>query len=109
MPNDDQGQLIPVLGFKQGGAHSKTITSSAANATTVASGTKVITLVCDVAAFFNIGNSTVTVGTSDHFIPANVPYDISLGSSYTTVAGLDTTVNVVAVSTSGTSYISERE
>jgi hypothetical protein len=109
MPRDDNSQSIPVLRFRTGGAHHFNIDSSSANFLEVPLGTRVITLCCSVDAYFETGLSGVVASSGSHFIPAGVPFDMSLGTDMSNTGDYHTFVSVIAVSTSGVAHVSERE
>jgi hypothetical protein len=109
MPRDDNSQSIPVLRFRTGGAQQSSIDSSTPVSVSLPGGTRVITLLCSVNAYFETGLAGVSATTSSHYIPAGLPFDMALGSDLSDTDGYHTTVSILAVSTSGTAYISERE
>lgn len=109
MPRDDNSQSIPVLRFRTGGAQQAAISSGSATSISIPGGTRVITLICSVDAHFETGTAGVQATSSSHFIPAGLPFDMSLGSDLSDTDGYHTEVSIVAASTSGVAYISERE
>ena len=109
MPRDDNNHSIPVLRFRTGGAQQASISSGGASSFNIPAGTRVITLICSVNAYFESGLEGVVATTASHYIPAGLPFDMALGSDLSDTDGYHTTVSVIAVSTSGTAYISERE
>jgi hypothetical protein len=107
LPKDNNGNPIPVLRFLQGGARNlATSASSARISTPFSAGTKVVGLYATQDVFLRFGDSSVTAGTSDHFLPAGLYYDVAIGvddeAHYTHLAA-------IRVSASGTLYISEKE
>jgi hypothetical protein len=109
MPRDDNSQSIPVLRFRTGGAQQLSTSAVATRSSAFSGGTRVITLVCTVASFFESGGSSVTATTSSHYIPAGVPFDMALGSDMSDTDGYHTHISVILASGTGTAYISERE
>lgn len=109
MPRDDNNHSIPVLRFRTGGAQQVSINSSTAASLSVPGGTRIITLLCSVNAYFESGLEGVVATTASHFIPAGLPFDMALGSDLSDTDGYHSTISILAVSTSGVAYISERE
>ena len=107
MPKDGNNNPIPVLGLKDGGAHSVDSTAvSARNAT--AFNSEVISIYATSDVYIKLGSSDVVATASDHFFPAGVYDDIALGE---TQVGEEkhTHIAVLRVSADGTLYISEKE
>ena len=107
LPQDSNDHPIPALRLKSGGAHNITVgATSTRNSTGFDSETQIISLYSDVAVYLAFGDSSVTATTSDHYFPAGIYYDVSIGGDhsahYTHVAALQ-------VSGGGTLYISEKE
>lgn len=107
LPRDSNGNPIPALRLKQGGAHTITIgASSARNASAFSADTSIISLYASVPVYLKFGNSSVTATAADHYFPAGVYYDISIGGEntahYTHIAALQ-------AEGGGTLYISEKE
>lgn len=109
MPRDDNSQAIPVLRFRTGGAQQVAINSGTPASLSLPNGTRIITLICSVNAYFETGTEGVIATSSSHFIPAGLPFDMALGSDLSDTDGYHNTVSILSVSTSGTAYISERE
>ena len=109
MPRDDNNHSIPVLRFRTGGAQQASISSAGASSFSIPAGTRVITLICSVNAYFESGLDGVAATSASHYIPAGLPFDMALGSDLSDTDGYHNTISVIAVSTSGTAYISERE
>jgi len=110
MPRDDNSQSIPLLRFRTGGSQHLSINSSTPTLSAVfPAGARVITLVCTVDAYFETGRETVVASASSHFIPAGVPYDMSLGSDLSTIDAYHNYISVISASSSGVAHISERE
>jgi len=109
MPRDDNNHSIPVLRFRTGGAQQASISSGGASSFSIPSGTRVITLICSVNAYFESGLDGVVATSASHYIPAGVPFDMALWSDLSDTDGYHTTISILAVSTTGTAYISERE
>jgi len=109
MPRDDNSQSIPVLRFRTGGAQQLNTSAVATRSSAFSGGTRVITLVCTVASFFESGGSDVVATTSSHYIPAGVPFDMALGSDMSDTDGYHTHISVILSEGNGIAYISERE
>ena len=81
-PRDDGNDPIPVLGFKNNGGQQVPFTSSSSNVSQqIGSSTRVVTLYSTKDAFIETHGLTTVAATttSGHFLPATVPYDISMG------------------------------
>jgi len=109
MPRDDNSQSIPVLRFRTGGAQTLSLSDTAARSSAFSSGTRVITVTCSVASFFRTGGSDVTATTSDHYIPAGIPFDMALGSDMSDTDAYHSYISIITSGATGTAYISERE
>lgn len=109
MPRDDNSQSIPVLRFRTGGAQQSSISSGGASRIEIPAGTRIITVICSVNAYFETGNESIEATASSHFIPAGLPFDMALGSDLSDTDGYHRYISVIATNTSGTVYISERE
>jgi len=108
-PRDDGNATIPVLGLRPGGGQTIVTGTSAARSTAIASSVRVITLYSTVDCFIETGDSSVEANTStSHFLPAQIPYDISLGSE-TIASDNDRFVSAITASGSGILYVSERD
>lgn len=107
LPQDMDNNPIPALGLKDGGAHSISVTAtSARNSTAFDADTQVISIYADVDIHVKLGDSSVTATTSDHFFPAGLYYDLSIGSERT---GHATHVAVIRTDTDGNVFISEKK
>lgn len=107
LPQDLNDNPIPALRMKSGCAHTISVgASSARNASAFDTGTQIISLYADVPTYIAFGDATVTASASDHFLPAGLYYDVSIGGDhsnhYTHIAALQ-------ASGAGTLYISEKE
>ena len=107
LPKDSNDNAIPALRLKENGAHNIAISAtSTRNTTAFDAETKIISLYTDVPAYLAFGDSSITATTSDHYFPAGIYYDVSIGGDhsahYTHIAALQ-------VSQAGTLYISEKE
>lgn len=109
MPRDDNSQSIPVLRFREGGSQTVSLSDAAVRSNALSSGTRVITVTCTVAAFFRTGGSDVTATTSDHHIPAGIPFDMALGSDMSDTDAYHSYISIITSGATGTAYISERE
>jgi hypothetical protein len=106
LPQDSNGNPIPVLRFKINGAHAISASvTSARNSTAFADETRVISLYATQPVYIKFGDSSVTATSANHYFPAGVYYDVAIGGDETAHA---THIAVLAVSTSGTVYISEK-
>lgn len=107
LPKDANGQTIPAIKMKDGGAHSiSTSATSARNSTAFDANTVVISIYCTQDVYLKFGASDVVATASDHFFPAGTYYDVAIadagGQKYTHLAAL-------RVSADGALYISEKE
>ncbi len=107
LPQDSNGHPIPALRIKSGGSHTISIGStSTCNSTAFDDDTQIISLYSDVPAYIAFGDENVTATSGDHYLPADLYYDISIGGNnsvhHTHIAALQ-------VSDTGTLYISEKE
>ena len=111
MPRDDNSQSIQLLRFRRGGAQTFSINpSSAAKCEQLPEGTRVITLICEVPAYFETGDETVSATIAgSHFIPAFIPYDIALGTDLSDTDNYHRYVSLITMGDSGLAHISERE
>ena len=107
LPQDLNDNPIPALRMKSGGAHSIIVgTSSVRNATTFDADTQIISLYSDVPVYISFGDSTVSATSSDHYLPAGLYYDVSIGGDH---SAHYTHIAVIQASGAGTLYISEKE
>ncbi len=107
MPTDMNNHPIPAVRLKGGGAHAIAAgAASARNETPFDAGTQVVSLYATVPVYVRFGGATVSATASDHYFPAGVYYDFSLGGDkiahYTHLA-------VLRVSGDGMVYVSEKE
>ena len=107
LPTDMDDNVIPAVRLKDGCAHSVAFTAvSARNATAFNDETRIISLYATQPVYVKFGGASVTATAADHYFPAGVYYDFSVGGGkvghYTHIAALQ-------VSTGGTLYISEKE
>lgn len=108
LPLDGANHVIPAIRLKPSGAHSiAAAASSARNTTAFAADTQIISLYATVPVYIKFGTSGVTATSSDHYFPAGIYYDLSVGGGtvnhYTHLAVLR------VGSEDGTVYISEKE
>lgn len=107
LPKDIDNHPIPALRLKSSGAHSISATgTSARNSSAFDADTRVIGLYADVPVYVAFGDSSVTATISDHYFPAGLYYDFSIGGDKT---GQTPYVAVLAADTNGTVYLSEKE
>jgi hypothetical protein len=108
-PRDDGNEAIPVLGLRPGGGKQIVFSGASTRSTAISNSVRVVTLYATQDCFVETGDATVEAnGSTSHFLPASIPYDISLGAE-TVASENDRYVSVIAVSDSGTLYLSERE
>ena len=109
-PRDDGNDPIPVLGFRQhGGKIVPFETGSANSSPAIANSIRVVTLYSTVDAFFETGDSGITANKANsHFVPAGIPYDISLGSEIVSSEN-DRFLSIIGNTEDGVAYISERD
>jgi hypothetical protein len=109
MPRDDNSQSIPVLRFRTGGGQKLLVDSSTPQSVTVPEGTRVVTITVSQPCYFESGLAGIIATANSHYIASQFPYDIALGSGISSNSGYHTTISFLAVSTSASVYISERE
>jgi hypothetical protein len=108
LPTDADNKTIPVMRLKGGGAHAIAASgASARNATAFPADTRVVSLFATVPVYVRFGASTVTATSSDHYFPEGTYYDFAIGDG--DKGPHATHVAVLAVSGTGTVYISEKE
>lgn len=107
LPRDDDNTPIPAMTLKAGGAHALTAgASSARTAQPFAAGTRVVSLFATESVFLSLGDATVTASASDHFFPAGIYYDVSLGHAKGALASHVAAIRAGAED--ATLYISEK-
>ncbi len=107
LPQDLNDNPIPALRMKSGGAHSIAAgASSTRNSTAFDADTQIVSLYADVPVYIAFGDNTVTASSSDHYLPAGLYYDVSIGGDH---SAHYTHVAVLQASSAGTLYISEKE
>lgn len=107
LPQDQNDNPIPALRMKSGGAHKIAAGASAArNANAFESDTKIIGLYADVPVYIAFGNASITATTDDHFFPAGIYYDVSIGGDH---SAHYTHISTLQASSAGTLFISEKE
>jgi len=109
-PRDDGNSPIPVLGLRNYGGQQVPFTTSTSNTSQqISSSVRVVTLYTTQDAFIEThGVQTIIPNTQNaHFIPASIPYDISLGFE-NDAADNDKFVTVIGATADGILYISER-
>jgi len=108
-PRDDANAPIPVLALRPNGGQSIAISSSSARSAAVHSSVRVITVYATVDAFIEVGDSDVVASAStSHFLPAGLPYDISLGAE-TRPSDNPRYVACIQASDSGVLYVFDRD
>lgn len=104
LPRDSKGNAIQALRPVAGGAQQITVgAASARNGTAFDSNTKVIGIYSTTDCFIELGDVTVAALTTDHFIPANVYFMLSVVNNVT----LQTHIAAIQVAAGGTLYVSE--
>lgn len=107
LPRDDDYQPIPALRLKAGGAHAIDATTvSTRNATPFAPQTRVVGIYATGPVYLRTGDATVTATAADHYFPAGVYYDLSLGDDR---QGRHTHIAVLRADTDARLYVSEKE
>ena len=106
-PRDDANAPIPVLAYRTNGGQQISLGVSSARSAAVANNVRVVTIYSTVDCFFEVGDDAVEAnGSTSHFLPAGLPYDISLGSE--TVTAQNPRYIAFIAGESGTLYLSER-
>lgn len=107
LPKDSNNETIPALRLKNGGAHQITVTSASnRNATAFSDSTRIISLYSTVPAYIAFGNSDINADTNQHYLPAGLYYDISIGGDDTAHY---TYIAAIRAEQDGILYISEKE
>ena len=108
LPVDSNDNVIPALALKTGGAQTIVVvtSSSARNPIAFSESTRIVSLYADVPLYLNFGESDVNAASDDHYFPAGIYYDFSIGGN-----GNDHTpyVSALAAEENGTLYISEKK
>lgn len=106
LPTDSDNNPIPALRLKDDKAHQIAITAaSVRNTTAFEDSTRVISIYATEDVFLRFGDSSVSAQNTDHFFPAGIYYDVSIGGEKT---GHFSHVAVISAGTNGTLYISEK-
>ena len=108
LPLDNDEYPIPALRLKAtGGAHAIAATAtSARNATAFNANTRVVSVYATGPVYLRFGGSSVTATSGDHYYPAGVYYDFSIGGNK---VGQFTYLAVLRADTDCTVYVSEKE
>ncbi len=107
LPQDSDNNPIPALGLKAGGAHNISATAVAArNSTAFDHDTRVVGVYADVPLYITFGDNSVNATTADHYFPAGLYYDFSIGGGR---SAHHTHISVLIADTDGIAYISEKE
>jgi hypothetical protein len=107
LPRDDDNAPIPAMTLKAGGAHALAAgAASARTAQAFTAGTRVVSLFATEPVFVALGDSTVTASAADHFFPAGIYYDLSLGHAKGAMASHIAAIRAGAED--ATLYISEK-
>ena len=108
-PRDDGNDPIPVLGLRPNGGYQVPFTASSNTSPAISGSIRVVTLYSTQDAFIETGDAGVEANTSNsHFLPAQIPYDVSLGAE-TDATNNDKYVAVIQATSGGVLYISERD
>ena len=84
-PRDDGNDPIPVLGLRPNGGYQVPFTATSNTSPAIAGSIRVVTLYSTQDAFIETGDASVEANTSNsHFLPAQIPYDVSLGAEVIT-------------------------
>lgn len=109
LPKDADNNVIPALRLADGGAHTISVSATAArNAVAFLPDTKIISLYATAPVYLKLGDDTVTATATDHFFPANTYYDIAITAG-SGKAPHDAYVSALSVSEDCTLFISEKE
>lgn len=107
LPQDSDDNPIPAMRLKSDAAHTiAASTTSARNSTAFEADTSIVSLYADVPVYVRFGDSSVTAAATDHYFPAGIYYDFSIGNVR---MGHHTHVAVLAADTDGNVYVSEKE
>ncbi len=107
LPRDAENIPLNALRYKDNSAHSIDVTAiSTQNATAFDAQTKIVSLYATGPVFLRFGDNSVSAALTDHYFPAGVYCDVSIGGGKT---AHDTHVAVVAADYDCKLYISERE
>jgi hypothetical protein len=106
MPKDANNNVIPAVRLKNDCAHIIAATSeSAVNEIAFDEDTRIISLYATEPVYVRFGTEDAEADATDHYFPAGVYYNFSIGGGDTPQF---THVAVLAVSSNGTVYISEK-
>ena len=107
LPQDIDNNPIQALRLKTGGAHTITATStSTANTNAFADDTRIVSIYAEVPVFISMGDVGITATNADHYIPAGLYYDLSIGGGK---SGQASYIAVIAADIDGSVYLSEKE
>ncbi len=106
LPRDSDDNIIPALRLGAGAHQVSATGTSARNATAFNADTRVVSVYATQPVTIKFGDSSVTATNTSHYFPAGVYYDFAIGGGHT---AHNTHLAVLAVSASGTVYISEKE
>ncbi len=108
LPLDTDKNAIPALRLKvSGGAHAIAATATSARNTTAFNvATQVVSLYATGPVYVRFGGSSVVATTTDHYFPAGVYYDFTIGTVKT---GQTQYVAVLRADSDCTVYVSEKE
>jgi len=103
LPQDSDNNPIPALCLKSGGAHTLSVTSVATlNDTAFDDETRVISVYANVAVYIAFGDNTVVASSMDHYFPAGMYYDFSIGGG---LSAHHTHLSVLAGDTDGLVFV----
>lgn len=107
LPQDLNDNPIPALRMKRNGAHTISVNeNSATNTTGFDTETQIVSVYADVPVYLSFGDSNVSATPNDHFLPAGLYYDVSIGGDH---SAHYSHIAVLQVSEAGTLFISEKE
>lgn len=108
LPTDAYNYPIPAMRFREGGGHIiSASTTSSRNAVAFSNETLIISIYSTVPVYVAFGDDSVLSSSAEHYFPAGVYYDLSIGDNgesahYTHMA-------VMAAGSDGDVYISEKQ
>lgn len=106
LPIDENSNPIPALRLRDMGAHQIAISDTAnRNVTAFDAQTTIISIYTTSPIYLKFGDGSVTATSSDHYFPAGVYYDVSIGDD---LSGRYTHVSAIQVDSAGVLYISEK-
>jgi len=83
LPLDFDNNPIQALALRDGGAKTLSATAASARSSAFAGDTQIVSVYATGPVYLKFGDSSVTATSSDHYFPAGVYYDFSLGGGKT--------------------------